>query len=118
MRRYKELGLILISTFIAYFVQAQNMVLVGKQVLNDSKNVKLIATPVYITHSYVIEKVVGDTTGFWIENSQGQAIVSFKHSKDAIGYVLPKGKYRVLPNLPPKKKQAQIKVFLVPKRKK
>ncbi len=117
MKRFKIAILSAVLIVMTAFAQGQTLVLVGKQILNNSKNVKLISTPIYITQTYVITKVVGDTTGFWIENSQGQAIISFKNSKDAVGFVLPKGKYRVIPNLPSKKKNAEIKVFLAPKRK-
>lgn len=47
-----------------------------------------------------IASIAGEgTDGFWIETATGQLVVSFDSFKQAVGYTLPAGSYRALPNL-------------------
>ena len=112
-----KITIILLTLFFGVIIsgfsqKADTVILKGVQVRTGNANVKLQAIPVYLTKQYVIAKVSGDTTGFWIENGKGQIIKSFRHSQDAVGFILPKGQYKVIPNLPPGQATAIITVLL------
>ncbi len=104
--------ILLVFTWNVSTGQNKELILTGKQVKVPNSNVKIIAKPVYLTAPYVITKVEGDTSGFWIENGKSEIIKSFRHSSDALNFTLDKGQYRVVPNLPSGKNSAEITVFL------
>lgn len=52
------------------------------------------------------------TAGFWIENARGYLVASFDSLAEAQGYDLPRGSYRVFPNLKenPKANSAWVRI--------
>jgi hypothetical protein len=108
--------------FLLVFVGAINtlvfaqkkIIVTAEQVRLKNKNVELIGKPVILTHTYEIERIEGDTNGFWIENSKGNIIKSFSKSNQAVGFRLGHGLYKFYPNLLPGHTKAYIKVILRP----
>lgn len=73
----------------------------GKQTRGyGSHNAELHGDIFVLPRAGTITNVTGEgTDGFWIEKADGQLVANFNTFKEAIGYSLPAGSYRVLPNL-------------------
>jgi hypothetical protein len=84
----------------------------GKQVRGyPGHNAELSGDIFILPSAGTIVAVEGEhTDGFWIENSQGTMVASFGSLKQAQGYTLAAGKYRVLPNLEKGRNSAWVRV--------
>lgn len=100
-RKFFFLVSMVVGCLMASSVWATNIVGTGSQLRgNPGRNAQLNGKVFNVPKNGAISNVsMNGTDSFWIERANGQQLATFGSMQQAIGYPLPAGSYRVLPNL-------------------